>query len=114
MEFPSDENGDVLRRMEAAGDDLSQSRNIDFTIVFPDESAAKEFAGRIRDLGFVASVELTQTAVDLPWDVVVVKNMTPSHEGIEDFENLLESVAVPLGGRNDGWGCMSEGPVQER
>ncbi|WP_109488600.1 ribonuclease E inhibitor RraB [Occallatibacter savannae] len=113
MDFPSDENAEVLRRMEAAGDDLTLSRNIDFTVVFPDQAAAQKFAARIRDLGFVASVELTQTAEDHPWDVVVVKNMTPSREGIGDFENLLESVAVPLGGRNDGWGCMSERPVQE-
>jgi hypothetical protein len=113
MDFPSDENGDVLRRMETAGDDLSQSRNIAFTVVFPDEAAAEKFAGYIRDFGFDALVELTQTAEELPWDVVIIKNMKPSHEGIGEFENLLESVAVPLGGRNDGWGCMSESPVQE-
>ena len=33
MEFPDDENGDVLRRMAANGDDLTRPRNIDFTVV---------------------------------------------------------------------------------
>lgn len=32
--FPNDANGDVLRRMEAQGDDLSRPRNVDFTVIF--------------------------------------------------------------------------------
>jgi hypothetical protein len=32
LEFPKDENGDVLRRMQADGDDLSKARDIDFTV----------------------------------------------------------------------------------
>ncbi|MGC2615598.1 MAG: ribonuclease E inhibitor RraB [Terracidiphilus sp.] len=43
MEFPDDENGDVLRRMAANGNDLSLPRNIDFTVVFPNESTAQRF-----------------------------------------------------------------------
>ena len=34
MIYPSDANGDVLRRLEAQGNDLSKPRNIDFTVVF--------------------------------------------------------------------------------
>jgi hypothetical protein len=113
MAFPDDENGDVLRRMEASGDDLSRSRNIDFTVVFPNETAAERFARHFRELGYAASIDFSQTVENLPWDVVVVKHMIPSHEGIGRFENMLEDVAVPLDGRNDGWGCLSEGPVQE-
>jgi hypothetical protein len=41
--FPEDENGDVLRRMQANGDDLSKARDIDFSVVFHDEAAAKRF-----------------------------------------------------------------------
>jgi hypothetical protein len=46
--------------------------------------------------------------MEWPWDVVVVKHMVPSHEEIGSFEGMLESVANPLGGRNDGWGCLSD------
>lgn len=113
MAFPDDENGDVLRRMEATGDDLTRSRNVDFTVVLPSETAAERFATHFRELGYAASIEFTQTAESLPWDVVVVKNMVPSHDGIGSFENVLQNVATPLGGRNDGWGCLSEGPTHE-
>jgi hypothetical protein len=112
MTFPNDENGDVLRRMEASGDDLARSRNIDFTVVFPDEKAAVRFASHFRELGLAASIEFTQTVETLPWDVLVVKHMMPSHEAIGSFEKMLQDVAAPLGGRNDGWGCLSEGPLQ--
>jgi hypothetical protein len=43
MLFPDDANGDVLRRMEAGGDDLTRPRNIDFAVVFADESSAEKF-----------------------------------------------------------------------
>ena len=108
MIYPSDANGDALRRMESEGDDLSQPRNIDFTVVFADESAAEEFAQHFRGLGHEVSVEATDTEQEFPWDVVVVQNRVPTYDGITNFENLLQSVANRWGGHNDGWGCFSE------
>jgi Regulator of ribonuclease activity B len=107
MKYPDDANGDVLRRMEEQGEDLSCPRNVEFTVVFPNESAAKQFADHFSTLGYAASVELTDTVENSPWDVVVVKRMVLSHEEIGAFEKLLENAAVNLGGRNDGWGCLS-------
>jgi len=108
MDYPSDENGDVLRRMEAAGDDLARPRDIDFTVVFPNGSVAEQFAKHFRTLGYIASVEFAEVVEDFPWEVVVVKHMVPSHTQIGSLEDALGSVAYPLGGRNDGWGCFSE------
>jgi hypothetical protein len=39
--YPNDANGDVLRRMQARGDDLARPRNIDFTVVFVDAVSAE-------------------------------------------------------------------------
>lgn len=78
MLYPNDANGDVLRRMEARGDDLTKPRNIDFTVVFADASSAAQFAEHFRGLGHKVSVELTETNRDFPWDVVVVEHMAPS------------------------------------
>jgi len=44
MGYAKDENGDALRQMEAQGDDLSQPRNIDFTVVFPEGSLLNVWA----------------------------------------------------------------------
>jgi len=108
MTFPDDANGDALRRLQRDGDDLTRARDIDFTVVFHDASAAEAFANHFRRLDHEASVEETHTKPELPWDVVIVNRMVPSHVGITEFENLLQSVATGFGGRNDGWGCFAE------
>ena len=43
-DFSSDENADVLRQMAEQGDDLSIPREIDFSVIFPTEEAALQFA----------------------------------------------------------------------
>ena len=110
MSYPNDSNGEALRRMEAQGDDLSLSRNLEFTVVFPSETAAEQFANQFRMLGYAASVELSETVKDFPWDVIVVKKMVPLHEQIGAFEDSLQRAAEGLGGHNDGWGCFSRRP----
>ena len=105
--YPEDENGNTLRHMEAQGDDLTKPRNIDFAVVFPDGRSAEQFAEYFHDLGHEISVEETKSKPDFPWDVIVVKHMVPTHEGITDFEDLLQSVADRWRGKNDGWGCFS-------
>jgi hypothetical protein len=108
MIYPEDDNGDVLRRMEEQGDDLTKARNIDFSVVFPVESGAERFAEHFRAQGFTASVYFAEEMKEFPWNVNVVKHMTPSHREIGEFENSLQEVSDTLGGHNDGWGCFSE------
>jgi hypothetical protein len=107
MFHPNDDNGDVLRRMEADGDDLSRPRDIDFNVVFPDEAKAEEYAKQIRQNGYKATVRLATVVKTHPWEVLVVKNMIPTHSGITEFEQELQDIANPFGGHNDGWGCFS-------
>jgi hypothetical protein len=106
--FPADANGDALQRLQANGDDLTRPRDVDFTVVFPNENAAKLFAQQVSSIGYSVTVEFAETVKECPWDVVVVKHMVPTHQEIGSFEGVLESVANPLGGHNDGWGCFSE------
>ena len=110
MKYPDDANGDAFRRMELQGDDLTRPRDVEFTVVFPNENTAKQFADHVCALGYAASAELTGTVEDFPWDVIVVKHMVPSHEEIGAFEDWLQRVAKTFGGQNDGWGCLSSAP----
>jgi hypothetical protein len=107
--YPDDANGDVFRRMEAHGDDLTKPRDIDFAVVFPDERSAKNFAERIHSLGYKATVKNTERE-DFPWDVIVVNHMASTYDGINNFEDLLKSIADDWGGQNDGWGCFNVQP----
>jgi hypothetical protein len=105
-EIPDDENGYVLKQMLASGDDLSKSRRIDFTVVFPDYNTALQFKELIVRTALDVSVEHTGTVDALPWDVIVSFQMVPNHDEIGAIEARLESVAKGFGGRNDGWGCF--------
>lgn len=108
MFHPDDDNGDVLRRLEADGDDLSRPRDIDFNVVFSDETKAREFAEQFQRGAYRTTVRFAEVVKTYPWEVLVVKNMIPTHAGITDFEEELQNIADGLGGRNDGWGCFSE------
>jgi|SRR6185437_839774 len=108
MIYPGDANGDALRRMKAAGDDLTKPRNVDFTVIFANAISARQFAEHFRTLGYEVSVEAADTDGNFTWDVVVIRYMVPSHEEISNFEKALQSIADDWGGHNDGWGCFSE------
>ena len=108
LDFPDDENGVVLRRMYHNGDNLSIARNIDFTVVLPTEDDAEAFASHFRELQNKVTIENSGCVTELPWDVVVVKNMVPTHEAITAFEESLQDFAQRFGGRNDGWGCFNQ------
>ncbi len=106
--FPGDLNGDVLRRLQQAGDDFSIPRNVDFSVVFPDESGAEEFARLCRAARYEVTVAKSDVRPERPWDVTIVKYMLMTHAGIAEFEAELEAAASPLDGRNDGWGCIAQ------
>jgi hypothetical protein len=108
MFHPNDDNGDVLRRMEAHGDDLSRSRDIDFNVVFPNEALATAFAQQVREEENRATVRLAKVVETHPWEVLVVRHMIPTHSGITQFEHELQKWAEPFGGYTDGWGCISQ------
>ena len=111
-DFPDDENGDVLRRMKRNGDDLKISRDINFSVVFPSVGEAQDVVACVRQLGLKTSVEKSGCVPEAPWDVTVTKHMTPTHEDITEFEEVLDDMSNPFGGRNDGWGCISQ-PIQQ-
>ena len=108
LDFPDDENGDVLRRLQKNGDNLAKPRDVDFTVVFANEESAQEFAEHFIRHGYKVSVGNSNCVPDLPWDVVVTKHMVPSHNEITQTEETLQDIADGLGGRNDGWGCFSQ------
>jgi hypothetical protein len=102
--FPDDENGDVLRRMQEQGDDLTQPRMIDYCFVFAARAAALEFAQSV--LGEDLEVCLSYFETRRMWQVVVKKFMTPTHAEISALEAELMVHAKSLQGEADGWGCM--------
>ncbi len=106
--FPDDENGDVLWRMKENGDNLSVEREIDFSVIFPTEDAALEFAVHLLKNDQKVSFSAYPEHDELPWQVQAHPFMAPTHEAITGYEAQLGKDAARLGGRNDGWGSMQQ------
>ena len=109
MDFPSDANGDVLRRMAASGDDLTQARIIEFVHVMPREAAARQMAASAQRLGFTVSVDQLDDddgRMTSDWEVTCSLEMVPSHARITETEMRLGKLAKSFGGYADGWGCF--------
>jgi hypothetical protein len=107
QDFPNDENGDVLRRMLAAGDNLTKPRDIDFNFLFEEETSANGFCMAVRKLGFERVGHRFWVEKE-KWDVRVIVFLMPTHAEITATETKLDTLAREFCGRADGWGCMAE------
>jgi hypothetical protein len=106
--FPADENGDALCHMAEAGDDLGKPREVDFAVIFPTEAAARQFAVHLLRDGQKVSFGPYDGDPDRPWQVHAHRVLLPTHAAITAVETDLAHDAAPLGGRNDGWGCLAQ------
>lgn len=106
QEFPDDENGRVLRDMASSGDDLSKERDIDFSIIFSDQSSAENFCQIASKEGWATDLDEPDTEAG-EWDVTVTTMMLPNHSAISAMEERLLDLASSFGGRLDGWGCFA-------
>jgi hypothetical protein len=103
--FPNDANGDVLRRMQAGGDDLTKPRDIDFEFVFTTEQRAKDFADQVRS-GQNLKPETSRYEKRNMWQTTVTKHMLPTHQDITAVEQMLTRLPQLHDGKADGWGCF--------
>ena len=103
-QFPNDLNGEVLRRMYAAGDDLTRARMIDFCFVFPKRQQALAFIDIVDDQDTEVCISFYKERE--MWEAIVKHHMLPDHRSITAMEAALSLKAESVGGRADGWGCM--------
>jgi hypothetical protein len=107
--FPNDENGRVLRQMYEGGDELTQSRIIDFCFVFPDREQALAFVRDVDDQSFETCLSWYRRRSI--WQVIVKYDMIPNHTKITAMESTLTLKAKKVRGKADGWGCMQIPPA---
>jgi len=107
MTFPNDENGDVLRRMQASGDNLTKPRDVDFAFIFDKEDDARGFCAAAHTLGF-DRIDRRFWAEKKAWDVSVTIFLMPTHAEITATEMKLDTLAREFCGRADGWGCLAQ------
>jgi hypothetical protein len=108
VDFPDDENGNVLRSLIKRGDPLTEPREINFHFLFPTRSQAIGFIEILPDKAL--RHEISWYAEREVWQITVVKHMIPTHQEITELENHLIDKAHPLDGVADGWGCFAVKP----
>jgi hypothetical protein len=104
--FPSTENGDVLYQMAQDGDDLSISRDVDFSVVFNNPHQVSQFVENFSKNGCQISIGKPSGILRRKITVTISCKMFPTHDSISSFETKLGLEAKRFGGRNDGWGCF--------
>jgi hypothetical protein len=108
MQFPDDENGQLLAEIAAAGVDLSKMQQIDFFILFEQQTDADKFAKDIVSDALVQTADVEKCKDTGVWEVITHVQMVPEHTLLGQAEQYLESIANGYNGYGDGWGLMDE------
>jgi hypothetical protein len=108
MQFPDDDNGQLLAEIAAAGVDLSKMHQIDFFILFEQQADAEKFAKEIISDALVQSANVEKCKDTGVWEVITHVQMVPEHTLLGQAEQYLESIANSYNGYADGWGLMDE------
>jgi hypothetical protein len=90
--YPDNLDGDVFRRMEASGDDLSKPRNVDFEFIFASKEQAQKFSDKVHTTTGLKA-EATRYDEGQMWESTVTKFMIPTYSGITKLEDSLARVA---------------------
>lgn len=104
--FPEDENGDVLFGIWKQGTDISDSRTVDFSLIFPTKEQAESMAAKLASRE--GKVRISYFDAKACWDLCFSVQMVPSWIAISEMEKWLGEVAAKYQGRNDGWGFFSQ------
>ncbi|KGJ96274.1 ribonuclease E inhibitor RraB [Colwellia psychrerythraea] len=100
--FPEDEIGNTLWQMQESGEDLTTEREIEFSVLFPEQELALKFGQLLLENNQKLSFTPSEAHPNLPWEITAYPQMPVTYENISSYQELLESSAAPLKGQFDG------------
>lgn len=101
--FPEDNIGNTLWDKQEAGEDLTQLREIEFSVLFVDQVQALKYGQLLLENNQKLSFSPYQDKPETPWEITAYPEMAPTHENISAYLHLLTSSAEPLNGQFDAW-----------
>lgn len=105
--FPQDEHGDALWQMLLEGDDLSLSREFQFSVIFAGQEQALQYGQLLLENNQKLSFCPYPDNENFPWEITAYPEMPASYENVKAYQALLEQSSAPLGGKFDGWYCRT-------
>jgi len=113
MNYPNDADGDALRRIATAGNDMSLPITVDFEIAASEQSVVEAVAQAADKLGYVTEIFVLENEdeddtepIPDPWTCECTKDMVLTHESVLAAQQELNAIAKPLGAYADGWGTF--------
>lgn len=101
----SEADTDVLRRLDADGDDFSVFRDVDFHFVCSSQEKAEVVAGFLDDYQFGRAKVLEE---DGRFEVNVVIHMPVTQNVILSVSGFMTCIAELYSVEFDGWGCLTQ------
>lgn len=100
--FPEDEIGNILWQMQNDGDVLLTEREIEFSMLFPNQQLALKFGEVLLENNQKLSFTPFEESDDLPWEITAYPYMSATYENILSYQELLIASAEALEGQFNG------------
>ncbi|NQZ84069.1 MAG: ribonuclease E inhibitor RraB [Colwellia sp.] len=104
--FPENKIGDILWKMLLAGDDLTQVRELQFSVIFAKYDQALKFGNLLLENNQKLSLCTYQGDEQMPWEVTAYPEVVPNYVNIVGYKDLLTKNSEPFSGKYDGWFCL--------
>lgn len=104
--YPDDSDGHALQSVADDGNDMGRPMDVDFPVVFADQTIAERFAAIAQKQGFQTKLWQHEEEDDRDWDVVCVKRLVLTYDAVLAVQSELNELSAPLGGYSDGWGTF--------
>ncbi len=108
--YPSNADGNVLRKLAESGNDMTKPMEIDFAIAVPDEFAANAIREVADANGYNSRVFYDDESGT--WSVYCTKSIVPTYQNVRWAQVELDELSRPFDGYSDGWGTFGNVPQQ--
>ena len=109
--FPDNAIGNALWVMVSEGDDLSQTREMEFSVIFKEKANALKFGHLLLENNQKLSFCPYDENPEYPWEITAYPHVSATYENISTYINLLSQGAEPLAGKFDDWYCVTANPL---
>ena len=108
INFPDDDDGDVLRSLQRQGVDLSKPRSIDFYCYARDRATADQIAAFLDEYGFKSDVSDCDEPEPAPlrYSVYAATWMVPDYDALLRTQAEINDLLRQFGTHCDGWGTL--------
>jgi len=103
MNFPDDENGDVLQRLHEDGADFTVPHTINYEVAFSEKKHASVFC----ELASAENYDVELVSDPEEYLCLCTKLQFLDYQVVENTEKLLSKLAQPLAGEVVGWGVYN-------